>query len=122
MVVISKSLPVLASLAALALPFQVAASPNPTDLADHLSTSKALYYGSWRCPACNAQAKLFGDAKSKLPYVECAKTRELPIQAAACKTAEIDAYPTWIHPNGERRVGVQTLKQLEVWTSMPSNP
>ena len=122
MVVISKSLPVLASLAALALPFQVAASPNPTDLADHLSTSKALYYGSWRCPACITQTGLFGDAANKLPYVECAKPKDLPIQAAACQTAEIRAYPTWILKNGERREGVQTLEQLKVWTSMPGRP
>ena len=122
MVDLKKLFPAVASLAGILISLPAPAAPNPAELADHLNKSGVLYYGSWRCPACNAQAKLFGDAKSKLPYVECAKTRELPIQAAACKTAEIDAYPTWIHPNGERRVGVQTLKQLEVWTSMPSNP
>ena len=122
MVEINKLLPVLASLAALALPFPVAASPNATDMAVHLKTSKALYYGSWRCPACITQTKLFGDAANKLPYVECAKPKELPIQAAACKTAEIRAYPTWILENGERREGVQTLEQLKIWTSMPDRP
>ena len=122
MVEISKLLPVLASLAALALPFPAAAAPNPTDLANHLSTSKALYYGSWRCPACITQTRLFGDAANTLPYVECAKPKELPIQAAACKTAEIRAYPTWILENGERREGVQTLEQLKAWTSMPARP
>ena len=122
MVEINKLLPVLASLAAFALPFPVAASPSATDLADHLKTSKALYYGSWRCPACITQTRLFGDAANKLPYVECAKPKELPIQAAACKTAEIRAYPTWILENGERREGVQTLEQLKIWTSMPDRP
>ena len=122
MVEINKLLPVLASLAAFALPFPVPASPGATDLAEHLKTSKALYYGSWRCPACNTQSKLFGDAANKLPYVECEKPKELPIQAAACKTAEIRAYPTWILENGERREGVQTLEQLKVWTSMPARP
>ena len=122
MVEISKLLPVLASLTALALPFPAAASPDPTELADHLSTSKALYYGSWRCPACSTQTGLFCYAANKLPYVECAKPKELPIQAAACKTAEIRAYPTWILENGERREGVQTLEQLKIWTSMPDRP
>ena len=122
MVEISKLLPLMASLAAIALPLAAAASPDPAELADHLSTSKALYYGSWRCPACITQTGLFGDAASKLPYVECTKPKDLPIQAAACQTAEIQAYPTWILKNGERREGVQTLEQLKVWTSMPSRP
>ncbi len=122
MVEISKMLPVVASLAALVLPFQVAAAPNPAELADHLRESKALYYGSWRCPACITQTRLFGDAANKLPYVECAKPKELPIQAAACQTAEIRAYPTWILESGERREGVQTLEELRVWTSMPARP
>ncbi len=122
MVEISKLLPVLASLAALTLPFPAAASPEPAELADHLSRSQALYYGSWRCPACMTQTELFGDAANKLPYVECAKPKELPIQAAACKTAKIRAYPTWILENGERREGVQTLEQLKVWASMPARP
>jgi len=119
---LSKLLPVLASLAALALPFHAEASPDPAELADHLSTSKALYYGSWRCPACRAQTELFGDAANKLPYVECGKPKDLPIQGAACQTAKIRAYPTWILENGERREGVQTLEQLEAWTSMPARP
>ena len=122
MVEISKLLPLMASLAAIALPLATAASPDPAELADHLSTSKALYYGSWRCPACITQTGLFGDAANKLPYVECAKPKDLPIQAAACQTAEIQAYPTWILKNGERREGVQTLEQLKVWTSMPGRP
>ena len=122
MVEISKLLPLLASLTALALPFPAAASPDPAELADHLSTSKALYYGSWRCPACRAQTELFGDAANKLPYVECGKPKDLPIQGAACQTAKIRAYPTWILENGERREGVQTLEQLEAWTSMPPRP
>ena len=122
MVELSKLLPVLASLAAIALPFHAAASPDPAELADHLSSIKALYYGSWSCPACRAQTGLFGDAANKLPYVECGKPKDLPIQAAACQTAEIRAYPTWILENGERREGVQTLEQLKVWTSMPARP
>ncbi|ABI47406.1 hypothetical protein [Synechococcus sp. CC9311] len=122
MVEISKLLPVLASLAAITLPIHAAASPDPAELADHLSSSKAMYYGSWRCPACIKQTELFGDAANKLPYVECAKPKEMPAQAAACQTAEIRAYPTWILENGQRRIGVQTLEQLKVWTSMPSRP
>lgn len=98
------------------------AAPDPAALADHLSETKVLYYGSWRCPACQAQGRLFGDAVNQLPYVECAKPQELPIQAAACKTAQIRAYPTWILPSGERREGVQSLEELQVWSGMSTTP
>ncbi|QNJ07023.1 hypothetical protein SynMEDNS5_02326 [Synechococcus sp. MEDNS5] len=98
------------------------AAPDPAALADHLSETKILYYGSWRCPACQAQGRLFGEAVTKLPYVECAKPKELPIQAAACKTAKIRAYPTWILPTGERREGVQSLEELQVWSGMSTTP
>ena len=100
----------------------VHASPNPAALADHLKDSGVLYYGSWRCSACRYQGRLFGDAVNRLPYVECAKPDAFPIQAAACQTAEIRAYPTWILPNGDRRVGVQSLEQLQRWSDMSPNP
>jgi len=100
----------------------VHSAPDPATLADHLTETKVLYYGSWRCPACQAQGRLFGEAVTRLPYVECAKPKELPIQAAACKSAEIRAYPTWILPTGERREGVQSLEELQVWSGLNKTP
>jgi len=95
--------------------------PDPVALAEHLSAVKAVYYGSWRCPACQAQTRLFGEsAAARLPYVECAKPKELPDQAAACQAAELRAYPTWVLPNGDRRTGVQSLEELQIWTAMPT--
>ena len=98
------------------------AGTDPGALADHLSRTKVLYYGSWRCPACQYQGRLFGEAAVRLPYVECGKPRELPIQAAACKREGIRAYPTWILPSGERREGVQTLEDLRIWSGMSRTP
>ena len=98
------------------------AGTDPGALADHLSQTKVLYYGSWRCPACQYQGRLFGEAAVRLPYVECGKPRELPIQAAACKREGIRAYPTWILPSDERREGVQTLEDLRIWSGMSRNP
>ena len=31
-------------------------------------------------------------------------------------------FPTWILPNGERRVGVQSLEELERWSDMSPSP
>lgn len=98
------------------------AQPDPGALADHLSRTKVMYYGSWRCPACQYQGRLFGEAAVRLPYVECGKPKELPIQAAACKREKIRAYPTWILPNGERRKGVQSLEDLQNWSGMGLTP
>ncbi|WP_413323671.1 hypothetical protein [Synechococcus sp. MIT S9503] len=98
------------------------AGTDPGALADHLSRTKVLYYGSWRCPACQYQGRLFGEAAVRLPYVECGKPKQLPIQAAACRREEIRAYPTWILPSGERREGVQSLEDLRIWSGMSRNP
>ncbi len=122
MVNFSKLFPVMASVVGIAISLPVEAAPNPAELTDHLKKSGVIYYGSWRCPACNAQSDLFGSAASEIPYVECAKPKELPSQAADCIRAKIVAYPTWILKNGERREGVQTLDQLKEWTSMPNRP
>ena len=100
----------------------VQAGPDPGALADHLSQTKVMYYGSWRCPACQYQGRLFGEAATRLPYVECGKPKELPIQAAACQQEEIRRYPTWIPPNGERKEGVQSLEDLEIWSGMGQKP
>ena len=116
----------------LAMPSALAASPGGADqslptstptqvlLADQLKQAGLKYHGSWRCGACQYQGRLFGEAASdRLPYVECTKPEELPLQAEACRAADIRAYPTWIHPSGERRVGVQSLQALEDWLSTP---
>lgn len=89
-------------------------------LADAIKDKGLKYYGSWRCPACQYQGRLFGaTAVERLPYVECAKPKALPEQAQACIAAEIEAYPTWIHPSGERRIGVQSLEELQLWITKP---
>ena len=97
-----------------------ASTPAQEALADQLSQAGVKYYGSWRCPACHYQGRLFGQsAMERLPYVECAKPNALPQQAQACRAAEIEAFPTWIHPSGERRVGVQSLNELQRWIQQP---
>lgn len=121
--VLFSSLSGLALLVAPGLAASNPAKPDPVTLAKTLSEAGVVYYGSWRCPACQAQTRLFGEeAAEELPYVECAKPKELPDQANACVAAEIRAYPTWILPNGERREGVQSLEDLQIWINQPSQP
>ena len=97
-----------------------ASTPAQEALADQLSEAGLKYYGSWRCPACQYQGRLFGQsALERLPYIECAKPDALPEQAQACRSAAIEAVPTWIHPSGERRTGVQSLNELQLWIQQP---
>ena len=66
----------------------------------------AKFYGAWTCPACFKQMNLFGkQAGADVTYVECRKPKQLPEQAEACNAAEIRAYPTWVLPDGRRKVG-----------------
>ena len=51
-------------------------------------------------------------------YVECRKPKQLPEQAEACNAAEIRAYPTWVLPDGRRKVGVQSLDALSRWSGL----
>ena len=94
-------------------------SPQALELTQHLKAMGARFYGAWTCPACFKQMNLFGkQAGAEIPYVECRKPKQLPEQAEACKLAEIRAYPTWILPDGRRKVGVQSLDALSRWSGL----
>ena len=94
-------------------------SSEARELAMHLRDSGATFYGSWTCPACFRQMNLFGkQAGRQVPYVECGKPEKMPDQAAACRKANIRAYPTWVLSNGERKVGIQSLKTLSSWSGL----
>ena len=87
------------------------------DLARHLKLKGAVVYGAWWCPHCNSQKELFGvEAIELLPYVECDKD---DAGRQRCQQAQIRAYPTW-DLNGERRLGVLSLEELEQWSGYSS--
>ena len=88
-------------------------SPDQIALAEHLRDRGVVFYGAFWCQHCFRQKVLFGEeAGNRLPYVECAKDAA---GAQACSAAGVMAYPTWVMGT-ERRVGVQTLQELAVWT------
>jgi uncharacterized membrane protein/glutaredoxin len=72
-------------------------------LADHLRDTGAVFYGTYWCPHCQNQKRMFGAAASRLPYVECDPGGS-NAQPAACQAAGVKAYPTWI-VNGQRIEG-----------------
>lgn len=95
-------------------------SPDQIALAEHLRNHGVIFYGAFWCQHCFHQKALFGQqAGNRLPYVECAKDAA---GAQACSAADVLAYPTWVMGK-ERRVGLQTLQELAVWSQYkgPSN-
>jgi hypothetical protein len=91
-------------------------SPKQTALARHLKQQGALFYGAWWCSHCNHQKELFGaEAVELLPYVECDKD---DAGRQRCQSAQVRAYPTWVL-KGERREGVLTLEELQLWSQFP---
>ena len=94
-----------------------ASTKQQKELAKHLKLKGAVLYGAWWCPHCTHQKELFGsEAIELLPYVECDKD---DAGRARCQQAQVKAYPTW-ELNGERRVGVLSLQELEIWSGYGS--
>ena len=92
-------------------------SSRQKNLARHLKRKGAVVYGAWWCPHCNTQKELFGaEALELLPYVECDKDDP---GRQRCQQAQVRAYPTW-ELNGERRLGVLSLEELEIWSGYSS--
>jgi len=98
---------------------QQASTTQALNLSEHLSRIGARFYGAWTCPACVRQMELFGKQAAVLvPYVECRMPEQRPKEAAACREAEVRAYPTWLLSNGQRREGVQSIDELSRWSGL----
>jgi len=99
--------------------YQYSATPGQYDeLAVCLEEKGATFYGTFWCPNCQSQKKLFGKSAKLLPYVECS-TPNGKGQLEVCKTAGIDRYPTWTFADGDRLIGTQSLETLAEKTSCP---
>lgn len=79
-------------------------------LAKYLNKNGAKMYGSYKCPHCNAQKALFGDASKYVDYVECDPTGPDP-RPNLCFSRGIMNYPTW-EINGKYYEGAKTLSEL----------
>jgi len=104
--------------AVLCTPVGTAQSNNLDAFAKCLAEKKATMYGSFLCPHCDDQRKLFGSSFRYVPYIECSVrgTRQMTFP---CIAAQIRYTPTWIFADDERRTGVQSLKELSTKTGCP---
>ncbi|QMU55782.1 MAG: hypothetical protein GKS04_01065 [Candidatus Mycalebacterium zealandia] len=79
-------------------------------LAQHLKKTGAVMYGSFKCPACIMQKKIFGADAKKLNYVECHPEGK-NAKPDLCREKNIGAFPTW-EIKGSFHKGAKTLEQL----------
>ncbi len=81
------------------------------DFAACLKDEGAIFYGTFWCPHCQNQKKMFGSAAKLLPYVECS-TPDGKGQLPVCAEAGIEGYPTWVFADGSRLSGEVPLSTL----------
>jgi len=98
---------------------QVGNEPAKLDeFAKCLKNSGAVFYGTFWCPHCQNQKKLFGKSAKFLPYVECS-TADGRAQLPICREKNIQGYPTWEFADKSRLVGEVPLKNLSEKTNCP---
>ncbi len=79
-------------------------------LAKHLGKMRAVMYGSFQCPHCNEQKRMFGSAFKYITYVECHPQGE-NADPSLCFAKGIVNYPTW-EIGGRYYEGTMTLQKI----------
>ncbi len=75
-----------------------------------LSDKGAIFYGTFWCPYCKNQKKMFENS-AKIPYVECS-TPDANAQVQICIDKGVKSYPTWDFADGSRLTGAVPLATL----------
>ncbi|MBU0953032.1 MAG: hypothetical protein KKA90_01250 [Nanoarchaeota archaeon] len=89
-----------------------AAKPSDYDgLAKALTENGVKMYGTFWCGHCQAQKAAFGPSWQYIDYVECSLP-DRSDQTQACKDAGVNAYPTWMFPDGTTLLGEQSMQTL----------
>ncbi len=85
------------------------------EFAQCIADSGAKFYGTFWCPHCQNQKKMFGTSAKLLPYTECS-TPDGKGTLPVCTEAEIKSYPTWEFPDMTRLTGEVPLADLAAKT------
>eukprot|EP00435_Cladocopium_sp_Y103_P005946 s3937_g1.t3 len=105
-------------------PVLVQSDAAAVSLAQRLREGGATFYGTFWCPACDAQRQLFGlpawqseawqqpamasHGPAGVPYVEC-DARNSQGQPQRCAEAGVDAIPFWTFADGSTHSGVMSV-------------
>lgn len=85
--------------------------PDTAILAKTLTDKGFKLYGAFWCGHCKTQKAMFGDAFKYINYIECS-TPDGKSQTDVCVEANIESYPTWQFPNGQKVPGLMELSDL----------
>jgi hypothetical protein len=85
-----------------------------------VSASGAKMYGSFQCPHCSDQKRMFGNSWRLIDYVECS-TPDGKAQAEACALAGIRSYPTWVFKDGNKSIGITPFEAIAEKTGCSLN-
>ncbi len=88
-------------------------------LAQCLTDSGVVMYGSMHCPHCESQKRAFGPAWKNVTYVECGVEGQPRLQLEACREAGITHYPTWEFADGTRLIGETPFSILAAGSGCP---
>ncbi|CAE7946504.1 EMB2247 [Symbiodinium sp. KB8] len=98
---------------AVAPPVRTNSDAEAITVARRLQEGGAVFYGTYWCPACDAQRQVFGQqAWAKVPYVECDE-RAAQSDPIRCFRAGVDAIPFWTFADGTTHAGVLTVSDLQ---------
>ncbi|MCF7834295.1 MAG: hypothetical protein K9L98_01875 [Candidatus Pacebacteria bacterium] len=96
------------------------ASSKPSGYYDQfaqcLTDQGAVFYGTFWCPHCQNQKRMFGSSVKFVNYVECS-TPDAQKTTPICIEKEIKGYPTWEFADGSRLSGEIPLATLAEKTS-----
>lgn len=87
------------------------ASGQYDEFAQCLTQKGVKMYGAYWCPHCNNQKKAFAGSWKHIDYIECSLPNKGG-QSTTCQEADIQAYPTWELPDGQRIEGELSMKRL----------
>ncbi|MSS74525.1 hypothetical protein EXS72_02705 [Candidatus Pacearchaeota archaeon] len=77
-----------------------------------------LMYGTFWCPKCAKQKKIFGSSFKFINYVECDARGENE-QSQLCIEKKVEKFPDWQFPDESRLVEVLSLENLATRTGCP---
>lgn len=88
-------------------------------LAEHLSDTRAVFFGASWCTHCQEQKRLFGASVSRLPYIECSPNGPNTPPLRSCTAAGVQSYPTWVIDGQSYPGKVLSLAQLAAASKFP---
>ncbi len=87
-------------------------------LAKYMGSRGATMYGSYKCPHCNDQKKMFGSAFKYINYVEC-HPKGPDANPSLCFARGVQNFPTW-EINGNYYQGAMSLERLSALSGFES--